>query len=231
MMKKLGAEGSRKIVLVIEDATFEYTSGLSFSPTTMPLFETTVIAIVQTRRLTSVNENNVALTKAAKAFGITTNHRQIFVDAFVQGLRKKGIEAEVFAMPYESGVNRSSDREHLQPMRDNMKMAMSLPAFYLNFDAGTCSDTQAAACVRAFVSPMENVTVKNAIRIAYAEVLERVSVSGAGATTGRDASALRRFDAELSAKDASAAAALLAKLETSMPVFKQQSTRMFLGDR
>lgn len=234
LLKKLNSDGVSRITLITERLPFRYTSALSASavPQTPAVGDNVLLGVAASRRYASVERNNTALASRAEAAGIATNHRQIFLDALVAQLRQKGISVSLVELPFESALNRAVGRDEFQPVHSSLPKDLQQPAFYLNFDAGTCDAAAMSACVRAVFNPVEN-TAKAAVRIAYAEVFEEGG--GAAPVTpqpgGADSGALRRFDAALSTLDKAAAARLVQRLEAGQAILKPQASKMFMGDR
>lgn len=160
LLKQLQGENIQRIAVFVEEGPFQYTvPTFAEAPyvgggAATALFGAFGTLNVQMR----LDQANAALNTAAKARGLTLNHRQAFAGLLVQGLRERGVIVDLVPAVYGKGLL-TSDRAFFQPpVAAVQKLPKDSPSFYLTIDFGSCTVGRVTPCIRYSLNSTSVVT-------------------------------------------------------------------------
>ncbi|MGC1172994.1 hypothetical protein [Polaromonas sp.] len=150
LLKQLQSENIQRIAVFVEEGPFQYTvPTFAEAPYVGGGAATALFGVVGTLSVQMrLNQANAALNTAAKARGLTLNHRQAFAELLVQRLRERGVIVDLVPAAYGKGLL-TSNRFFFQPsVAAVQKLPKDFPSFYLTIDFGSCTMGVVTPCIR-----------------------------------------------------------------------------------
>jgi hypothetical protein len=124
LISDLRAQNIRAITLAIEDAPFSY-------------------SVSDTR--------NTVLTDAARRRGVLRDHRQLFADDLIRGLKDQGLDVRVVRLPFLQSSSLGARKPNASSLGN---LPIDRPAYYLAADFGECFRSNIEPCMRFALYPL-----------------------------------------------------------------------------
>lgn len=149
MVPQLKAEKHSRIILVAEKGRFEYTTPAYVDASVGgPPILALVGALTAVAAQNAIENAHAKLAAAASEKGLSSNHRQAFIDELVRRHKTAfDIDVEVMYVPF-TRTGMSNDRRFYQPVFDGVKLPAGVPVFALNLDMGSCTLSGVWPCIR-----------------------------------------------------------------------------------